>query len=138
MPSEPVLSLTYGSSLLNEVLQFMKDMKELLVNKVFVVNVLGIFFTWFILSFSQALIIMMLRFRIQVIFNKYTFRIYFKLWNLFLGYVAYNFVIGAYSYWGPKAGYSIYQMVKALYHMTIILHIRPFTLSNFFPLLGRV
>ncbi|MFS7954931.1 hypothetical protein Hanom_Chr07g00636441 [Helianthus anomalus] len=26
------------------------------------------------------------------------------------GYIAYNFVIGAYSYWGPKAGYSIYQM----------------------------
>ncbi|CAK9309117.1 unnamed protein product [Citrullus colocynthis] len=58
-----------SNSLLKEVLQFMKDMKELLVNKVFVVNVLG--------------------------------------------YVAYNFVIGAYSYWGPKAGYSIYQMKNA-------------------------
>uniref|UniRef100_A0A1D1YRN7 Putative sphingolipid transporter spinster 2 n=1 Tax=Anthurium amnicola TaxID=1678845 RepID=A0A1D1YRN7_9ARAE len=30
-----------------------------------------------------------------------------------LGYVAYNFVIGAYSYWGPKAGYSIYNMKNA-------------------------
>lgn len=31
---------------------------------------------------------------------------------LFAGYIAYNFVIGAYSYWGPKAGYSIYNMVR--------------------------
>lgn len=30
-----------------------------------------------------------------------------------LGYVAYNFVIGAYSYWGPKAGYNIYHMSDA-------------------------
>ncbi|MED6134054.1 hypothetical protein PIB30_033979 [Stylosanthes scabra] len=30
-----------------------------------------------------------------------------------LGYIAYNFVIGAYSYWGPKAGYSIYNMTNA-------------------------
>ncbi|PWA94470.1 major facilitator superfamily domain protein [Artemisia annua] len=30
-----------------------------------------------------------------------------------LGYISYNFVIGAYSYWGPKAGYSIYQMSNA-------------------------
>lgn len=30
----------------------------------------------------------------------------------FVGYIAYNFVIGAYSYWGPKAGYSIYNMVR--------------------------
>lgn len=30
-----------------------------------------------------------------------------------LGYVAYNFVIGAYSYWGPKAGYNIYKMKNA-------------------------
>ncbi|KAL8160902.1 hypothetical protein V2J09_012391 [Rumex salicifolius] len=30
-----------------------------------------------------------------------------------LGYIAYNFVIGAYSYWGPKAGYYIYQMTNA-------------------------
>lgn len=29
-----------------------------------------------------------------------------------LGYIAYNFVIGAYSYWGPKAGYNIYNMVR--------------------------
>ncbi|CAH2061465.1 unnamed protein product [Thlaspi arvense] len=31
----------------------------------------------------------------------------------FLGYVSYNFVIGAYSYWGPKAGYNIYKMKNA-------------------------
>ncbi|KAM0938780.1 putative major facilitator superfamily, MFS transporter superfamily [Dioscorea sansibarensis] len=30
-----------------------------------------------------------------------------------LGYIAYNFVIGAYSYWGPKAGYAIYHMSNA-------------------------
>ncbi|KAJ8451753.1 LOW QUALITY PROTEIN: hypothetical protein Cgig2_007236 [Carnegiea gigantea] len=30
-----------------------------------------------------------------------------------LGYICYNFVIGAYSYWGPKAGYNIYQMTNA-------------------------
>ncbi|XP_076919209.1 putative sphingolipid transporter spinster homolog 2 [Bidens hawaiensis] len=30
-----------------------------------------------------------------------------------IGYIAYNFVIGAYSYWGPKAGYSIYHMSNA-------------------------
>ncbi|XP_010518823.1 PREDICTED: probable sphingolipid transporter spinster homolog 1 [Tarenaya hassleriana] len=30
-----------------------------------------------------------------------------------LGYITYNFVIGAYSYWGPKAGYDIYQMQSA-------------------------
>ncbi|XP_075520791.1 putative sphingolipid transporter spinster homolog 2 isoform X1 [Primulina tabacum] len=32
-----------------------------------------------------------------------------------LGYIAYNFVIGAYSYWGPKAGYNIYRMSNADY-----------------------
>uniref|UniRef100_A0A2P2M9V0 Major facilitator superfamily (MFS) profile domain-containing protein n=1 Tax=Rhizophora mucronata TaxID=61149 RepID=A0A2P2M9V0_RHIMU len=48
---------------------FMRDMKALLLEKVFIVNVLG--------------------------------------------YVAYNFVIGAYSYWGPKAGYNIYNMKDA-------------------------
>ncbi|CAA2990842.1 probable sphingolipid transporter spinster homolog 2 [Olea europaea subsp. europaea] len=30
-----------------------------------------------------------------------------------LGYIAYNFVIGSYSYWGPKAGYNIYHMGNA-------------------------
>lgn len=30
-----------------------------------------------------------------------------------LGYVVYNFVLGAYSYWGPKAGYGIYHMKNA-------------------------
>ncbi|KAL6651074.1 hypothetical protein ACP70R_009999 [Stipagrostis hirtigluma subsp. patula] len=29
------------------------------------------------------------------------------------GYISYNFVIGAYSYWGPKAGQDIYNMASA-------------------------
>ncbi|KAG4999458.1 hypothetical protein GLYMA_08G064500v4 [Glycine max] len=56
-------------AILDQFSRFLKDMKELLLDKVFVVNVLG--------------------------------------------YIAYNFVIGAYSYWGPKAGYSIYNMTNA-------------------------
>ncbi|KAL6277434.1 hypothetical protein ACE6H2_021035 [Prunus campanulata] len=55
-----------ASKSLNQLSSFSKDMKELLRDKVYVVNILG--------------------------------------------YVSYNFVIGAYSYWGPKAGYSIYRM----------------------------
>ncbi|CAJ2647257.1 unnamed protein product [Trifolium pratense] len=57
------------SKLWNQFARFSKDMKELLHDSVYVVNVLG--------------------------------------------YIAYNFVIGAYSYWGPKAGYSIYHMSNA-------------------------
>lgn len=53
----------------NEFTRFISDMKVLLLDKVYVVNVLG--------------------------------------------YISYNFVIGAYSYWGPKAGYSIYNMENA-------------------------
>ncbi|KAJ9159302.1 hypothetical protein P3X46_024817 [Hevea brasiliensis] len=59
----------YASISLDQFSRFMKDMKALLVEKVYVVNVLG--------------------------------------------YIAYNFVIGAYSYWGPKAGYNIYNMTNA-------------------------
>ncbi|PSS02760.1 Sphingolipid transporter spinster like [Actinidia chinensis var. chinensis] len=54
---------------LDELSRFFKDVKVLLLEKVYVVNVLG--------------------------------------------YIAYNFVIGAYSYWGPKAGYNIYHMSNA-------------------------
>ncbi|CAI9769183.1 unnamed protein product [Fraxinus pennsylvanica] len=53
------------------VIRFFKDMKILLLDQVYVVNVLG--------------------------------------------YIAYNFVVGAYSYWGPKAGYNIYHMKNADY-----------------------
>nr|GMD08789.1 probable sphingolipid transporter spinster homolog 2 [Ipomoea batatas] len=53
----------------DHLMRVLKDMKCLLVERVYVVNVLG--------------------------------------------YIAYNFVIGAYSYWGPKAGYSIYHMSNA-------------------------
>ncbi|KAK9666587.1 hypothetical protein RND81_14G196000 [Saponaria officinalis] len=53
----------------NGFMLFLKDMKVLLADKVYVVNVLG--------------------------------------------YIAYNFVVGAYSYWGPKAGYNIYNMANA-------------------------
>ncbi|KAF8406150.1 hypothetical protein HHK36_008230 [Tetracentron sinense] len=67
-------SFVYGRSngafnILNQFSRFLKDMKVLLIDKVYVVNVLG--------------------------------------------YIAYNFVIGAYSYWGPKAGYNIYHMRNA-------------------------
>ncbi|EXB51443.1 putative sphingolipid transporter spinster-2-like protein [Morus notabilis] len=61
--------LTVVSKIRNQFLRFAKDMKVLLVDKVYIVNVLG--------------------------------------------YIAYNFVIGAYSYWGPKAGYNIYHMTNA-------------------------
>ncbi|CAL9159925.1 unnamed protein product [Musa hybrid cultivar] len=57
------------SSIVSQVSRFWKDMKVLLLEKVYVINVLG--------------------------------------------YIAYNFVIGAYSYWGPKAGYDIYHMGNA-------------------------
>ncbi|URE02705.1 Organic Anion Transporter Polypeptide (OATP) family [Musa troglodytarum] len=57
------------SSIVSQVSRFWKDMKALLLEKVYVINVLG--------------------------------------------YIAYNFVIGAYSYWGPKAGYDIYHMSNA-------------------------
>ncbi|PSS26165.1 Sphingolipid transporter spinster like [Actinidia chinensis var. chinensis] len=58
-----------GSIYLDQLSRFLKDIKVLLLEKVYVVNVLG--------------------------------------------YIAYNFVIGAYSYWGPKAGYNIYHMNNA-------------------------
>ncbi|GAB4853374.1 hypothetical protein Ancab_017550 [Ancistrocladus abbreviatus] len=53
----------------NQCSRFAKDMKVLLLDRVYAVNVLG--------------------------------------------YISYNFVIGAYSYWGPKAGKSIYHMTDA-------------------------
>ena len=45
--------------------------------------------------------------------------LYLWFWSLLYtyiisGYISYNFVIGAYSYWGPKAGQEIYNMVNAL------------------------
>ncbi|KAB2634832.1 sphingolipid transporter spinster-like protein 2 [Pyrus ussuriensis x Pyrus communis] len=58
-----------ASNIKNQISRFLNDMKVLLVDEVYVVNVLG--------------------------------------------YIAYNFVIGAYSYWGPKAGYNIYHMNDA-------------------------
>ncbi|KAB1223847.1 hypothetical protein CJ030_MR2G009200 [Morella rubra] len=57
--------------ILDEFSSFSKDLKVLLLDKVYVVNALG--------------------------------------------YIVYNFVLGAYSYWGPKAGYSIYHMNNADY-----------------------
>ncbi|MED6169517.1 hypothetical protein PIB30_021975 [Stylosanthes scabra] len=67
--NEPSKSKSGSPAISNQFSQFFKDMKELLLEKIFVVTVLG--------------------------------------------YIAYNFVIGAYSYWGPKAGYSIYHMTNA-------------------------
>ncbi|OVA07335.1 Major facilitator superfamily [Macleaya cordata] len=63
------VSLILSKCALNQISRFLKDMKVLLLDKVYVINVLG--------------------------------------------YVAYNFVMGAYSYWGPKAGYAIYHMSNA-------------------------
>ncbi|KAJ9551998.1 hypothetical protein OSB04_016043 [Centaurea solstitialis] len=60
---------SYGSFTSNQLQRVWQDIKDLLHEKTYVVNVLG--------------------------------------------YIAYNFVIGAYSYWGPKAGYSIYKMNNA-------------------------
>ncbi|XP_022942046.1 probable sphingolipid transporter spinster homolog 2 [Cucurbita moschata] len=64
-----VKSSSFATNGRNQLSKFGKEMKELLVNKVYVINVLG--------------------------------------------YMAYNFVLGAYSYWGPKAGYSIYHLSNA-------------------------
>ncbi|XP_041017419.1 probable sphingolipid transporter spinster homolog 2 isoform X1 [Juglans microcarpa x Juglans regia] len=55
--------------ILDQFSRFSREMKVLLLDKVYVVNVLG--------------------------------------------YTSYNFVSGAYSYWGPKAGYNIYHMNNA-------------------------
>ncbi|XP_015956170.1 probable sphingolipid transporter spinster homolog 2 [Arachis duranensis] len=66
---EPSKSKSGTPAISDQFSQFFQDMKELLLDKIFVVTVLG--------------------------------------------YIAYNFVIGAYSYWGPKAGYSIYHMTNA-------------------------
>ncbi|KAK3142020.1 hypothetical protein QOZ80_4BG0341130 [Eleusine coracana subsp. coracana] len=60
---------SFGKRVMVEIGYFGKDMKELLQEKVYVINVLG--------------------------------------------YISYNFVIGAYSYWGPKAGQDIYNMASA-------------------------
>ncbi|KAI3888886.1 hypothetical protein MKX03_036070 [Papaver bracteatum] len=54
---------------INQISRFFKDLKVLLLDKVYVVSVSG--------------------------------------------YVAYTFVIGAYSYWGPKAGADIYHMTNS-------------------------
>ncbi|XP_019165157.1 PREDICTED: probable sphingolipid transporter spinster homolog 2 isoform X4 [Ipomoea nil] len=69
LPRSEFHETSKASGYSNQFVEFFKDLKALLVEKVFVVNVLG--------------------------------------------YIAYNFVIGAYSYWGPKAGYSIYHMGNA-------------------------
>ncbi|CAI9304224.1 unnamed protein product [Lactuca saligna] len=60
---------SYVSFTLNQLSRFGQDMKALLSEKVYVVNVLG--------------------------------------------YIAYNFVIGAYQYWSPKAIYGIYETDNA-------------------------
>nr|XP_011458313.1 PREDICTED: probable sphingolipid transporter spinster homolog 2 [Fragaria vesca subsp. vesca] len=61
--------VNFAAKIKVQISRFTKDIKVLLAEKVYVVNVLG--------------------------------------------YIAYNFVIGAYSYWGPKAGYNIYNMTDA-------------------------
>lgn len=44
---------------------------------------------------------------IKTLFQSRTYTI-----NVF-GYIVFNFVLGAYSYWGPRAGYSIYNLENA-------------------------
>ncbi|KAE8795037.1 Protein spinster-1-like protein [Hordeum vulgare] len=68
LPEKSSLS-SFGTKVMIEIHHFGKDMKELLQERVYVVNVAG--------------------------------------------YIFYNFVIGAYSYWGPKAGQDIYHMASA-------------------------
>uniref|UniRef100_A0ACD5USL8 Uncharacterized protein n=1 Tax=Avena sativa TaxID=4498 RepID=A0ACD5USL8_AVESA len=68
LPQESSFS-SFMKKVMIEIRHFGEDMKELLQEKVYVINVLG--------------------------------------------YIAYNFVIGAYSYWGPKAGQDIYKMASA-------------------------
>ncbi|KAM3388312.1 hypothetical protein ACQJBY_010844 [Aegilops geniculata] len=68
LPEKSSLS-SFGKKVMIEIHHFGKDMKELLQERVYVVNVAG--------------------------------------------YIFYNFVIGAYSYWGPKAGQDIYHMASA-------------------------
>ncbi|WJX22115.1 hypothetical protein P8452_11452 [Trifolium repens] len=58
-----------ATKMFDQVLSFLVDMKEIHLDKVYVINVLG--------------------------------------------HIAYNFVLGAYSYWGPKACYNIYHMADA-------------------------
>ncbi|XP_019418646.1 PREDICTED: probable sphingolipid transporter spinster homolog 2 isoform X2 [Lupinus angustifolius] len=58
-----------GTKIFDQFSRFKNDMTALLLNKIYVVNVLG--------------------------------------------YIAYTFVLGAYSYWGPKVGYNIYHMTNA-------------------------
>ncbi|CAI0556380.1 unnamed protein product [Linum tenue] len=84
---------------MNQRSRFLKDMKDLLREKTFIVSVLGISFTLLLYLFT---------------FLGYMFACELNLAFVFCtGYTAYNFVIGAYSYWGPKAGRNIYKMENA-------------------------
>ncbi|XP_024027026.1 probable sphingolipid transporter spinster homolog 2 [Morus notabilis] len=67
--SDEATKLSATSKLANQSSGYLKDLKVLFLDKVYLVNILG--------------------------------------------YISYNFVIGAYSYWGPKAGYNIYHMSNA-------------------------
>lgn len=85
-----VLSTSYGFSAV------MKDLKILLVDKIYVTNILGNHFSCLHLC------------RRMITVYCLPVTVFFR----FSGYIAYNFVLGAYSYWGPKAGYNIYKMVR--------------------------
>ena len=87
-----VLPTGYGFSAV------LKDLKLLLVDKVYVTNILGNHF--FLLVCVQEHLCRFYDCCLPV-----TFLFFYS------GYIAYNFVLGAYSYWGPKAGYNIYKMV---------------------------
>lgn len=87
-----VLPTVYGFSAV------LTDLKLLLVDKVYVTNVLGNPFSLLVCS---------------TILNHLCRCMTIVYLLFYSGYIAYNFVLGAYSYWGPKAGYNIYKMVIA-------------------------
>ena len=89
---------------MTEIGLFSKDMKELLQEKVFVTVVLGQIALWMSSVFHS--------FCTSAIDSRVSFA------YIVSGYIAYNFVIGAYSYWGPKAGQQIYNMVKSCLSLT--------------------
>lgn len=156
--------------ILDQFSRFSREMKVLLLDKVYVVNVLGtlsilIFFSAqgdnFLFVYIQTgevsvqeyseflwygyeiMVIFTIIFFVSVIpeflmqwwlsgylahMVNMVFYFCFCLVVWLAGYILYNFVIGAYSYWGPKAGYNIYHMVWHFFNF----HLLTFHLE-FFP-----
>jgi hypothetical protein len=85
---------------MTEIGRFGKDLKELLQEMPFFIVVLG----QFVLLMSSVF----------HTFCTSTYDSEVSFPYIISGYISYNFVIGAYSYWGPKAGQQIYNMVEVL------------------------